>query len=76
MCALFDVFRGRIISSGIWTSLKGKVYSSNLLTEELRQNVCKKITDIPAEQLRRVSEPIPLALRMSTCTGTAYSHLL
>jgi hypothetical protein len=71
MQALSDVFGDRIISSGIWTAcspglnpsdfffwgcLKEKVYSSNPRTEEeLKENICKKISNILAEQLQKVN---------------------
>jgi hypothetical protein len=62
VCAGFDVFRDRIISSGIWAAcspspydfffwgcLKDNVYKSNSQTEEeLKENIC---SDISSEQL-------------------------
>jgi hypothetical protein len=71
MHALPDVFEGWIISSGIWPVhspnlnpcdiffwgfLKNRVYNSNPLTEELKENICSKIANIPAEQLQRVNQ--------------------
>jgi hypothetical protein len=59
--ALSDVFRDRIISSGICPAhspslipcdfffgcLKDKVYNSNPQTEELKENICGEIANIP-----------------------------
>jgi hypothetical protein len=36
-----------------WGCLKGKVYNSNPRTEELNENICREIANIPAEQLQR-----------------------
>jgi hypothetical protein len=66
MQALSNVFRVRIISSGIWPAcspdlklcnfffwscLKDKVDSSNPQTKELKENIRKEIANIPAGQL-------------------------
>jgi hypothetical protein len=69
MQALSDVFGDRIIRSGIWPahsldlnpcdffvwgSSKDKVYSNNPRTEgELKENIRKQISNIPAEHFRR-----------------------
>jgi hypothetical protein len=69
--ALFHVFEDRIISSDIWPacspdlnlcdfffwcSLKDKVYDNNPRTEELKENVCREIANIPAEQLQIINQ--------------------
>jgi RNA polymerase-binding transcription factor DksA len=36
--------------------LKDKVYNSNSQTEELKENICKEIANIPAEQLQRINQ--------------------
>jgi hypothetical protein len=46
--------------------LKDKGYISNPRTEELKENIPRKVANILAEQL-------PLVQGMSTCTGTAFS---
>jgi hypothetical protein len=71
MQALSDVFRDRIISSGVWSPhspdfnpcdfffrgcLKDKVYKSNHRTEELKDNIGREIVNIPAGQLQRVNQ--------------------
>jgi hypothetical protein len=72
MQALFDVFRDRIISSGIWPAcssdlnpcdfffwgcLKDKLYNSNpRKEEELKENIHREIANIPAKQLPRVNQ--------------------
>jgi hypothetical protein len=38
-----------------WDCLKDKIYNSNLQTEELKANICKKIANIPEDQLQRVN---------------------
>jgi hypothetical protein len=63
MQALSDVFRDRIISNDIWPAhspdlnpcdflfwdcLKGKVYSSNPRTEDLKEHIFREISNIPA----------------------------
>jgi hypothetical protein len=69
--ALFSILWGRIISSGIspahltslnpcnffiWGCLKGRVYNSNPKTEDkLKENICREIANILAEQLQRVN---------------------
>jgi hypothetical protein len=74
MQALSDVFRERIISSGIWPThsadlnncdfyfwgcLKYKVYYSNPQTEEeLEQNIHRESVNIPAEQLQWVNQNV------------------
>jgi hypothetical protein len=73
MQALSDVFGARIISSGIWpprspdlnprnfffwVCLKDKVYSSNPRTEELKENIRRKISDISAEHLQKLNQNI------------------
>jgi hypothetical protein len=87
--SLSDVFGDRIISSGIWAarspdlnpcdfffwgSLKDKVYNSHPRTEEeLRENIRKKIANIPAEWLQRVNQNLFGAVRgKSTCRGAAF----
>jgi hypothetical protein len=69
--ALSDVFEDRVISSGIWPShspdlnpydfffwgLEDKVYSNNPQTEkELKENIHKEISNIPAEHLQKVNQ--------------------
>jgi hypothetical protein len=64
MQALSDIFEGRIISRDIWPAcspdlnpcdfffwgcLNGKVYNSNPHTEELKENICRELANIPAE---------------------------
>jgi hypothetical protein len=72
MQVLSDVFRDRIISSGIWPArspslnpgdfffwgcLKDKVYNSNpRMEQELKENIRWEIANIPAEQLQRVNQ--------------------
>jgi hypothetical protein len=71
MQVLSDVFGDRIISSGIWPAcssnlnpcgiffwgcLKDKVYNSNPWTKELKENICSKIANIPAEWLQRANQ--------------------
>jgi hypothetical protein len=74
MQALSDVFKTRIISSGIrlasspylnpsgflfWSCLKDKVYNSNTRKEEeLEENVLREIASIAVEQLRTVNQPL------------------
>jgi hypothetical protein len=71
MQALSDVFGDRIISSGIWSArsldlcdfffwgcLKDKMYSSNPQTEELKENICREIANIPSEQLQGVNQNV------------------
>jgi hypothetical protein len=68
---LFDVFGDRIISSDIWLArspdlnpcdfffwgcLKDKVYSSNPQTEELKENIHRKISNIPTQHLQKVNQ--------------------
>jgi hypothetical protein len=68
-----DVFVDRIISSGIWPArspdlnpgdlffcgcLKEKVYNSNPRTEELKENIRRKIANISAEQLQTVNQKL------------------
>jgi hypothetical protein len=71
MQALSGVFEDRIISSGIWPTrspdlnpsyfffwgcLKGKVYSCNpQMEKELKDDICREISDIPAEHLQKVN---------------------
>jgi hypothetical protein len=68
MQALSDVFRDRIIGISIWPAqspnlnprdfffwgcLKDKACNSNpQIQEELKENICGEIANIPAEQLR------------------------
>jgi biotin synthase-related radical SAM superfamily protein len=69
--ALSSVFRDRIISSDIWPAcspdlnprdfffggcLKNKVYSNNPQTEELKENIRREISNIPAEHLQKVNQ--------------------
>jgi hypothetical protein len=69
--ALSDVFRDIIISNGICPAhspnlnpcdffllgcSKDKVYNTDPRTEELKENVCREIANIPAEQFRRVNQ--------------------
>jgi hypothetical protein len=58
-----------------WGCLRDKVYSSNPRTGEVKENIRRKISNIPAENLQKVnkSEPLPAARGMSTCRGTAFS---
>jgi hypothetical protein len=87
-----SVFGDRIISSGIWPArspdlnpcdiffwgcLKDKLYNRNPQTEkELKENVCRKIANFPAEQFQRVRQnpfcQCEECLR-GTCRGTAFS---
>jgi inhibitor of nuclear factor kappa-B kinase subunit alpha len=93
MQALSDVFRDRIISSGIWPAcspdlnpcdfffwgcLKDKVYNSNHQTVgELKENICREMANIPAEQLQRVNQNLfcwcEECLRVE---GQHFQHLL
>jgi hypothetical protein len=71
MQALSDVFRDRSISSDIspacspnlnpydfffWDCLKDQVYSSNPQTKELKENIHREISNIPAEHLQKVNQ--------------------
>jgi hypothetical protein len=72
MQALSIVFKDRIVSSGIWPArspdlnpcdfffwgcLNDKVDTSNpRMEEELKENICKEIANIPAEELQRVHQ--------------------
>jgi hypothetical protein len=72
MQALSDIFGGRIISSRIWPArspdpspcdvfflgcLKDKGYNSNPQTEEeLKENICRQIVNIPAQQLQKLNK--------------------
>jgi hypothetical protein len=71
MQALSDVFGDRIISSDIWPArspdlnlcgfffwgcLKDKVYSNNPRKEELKENIRRKISNIPAEHRQKVNQ--------------------
>jgi hypothetical protein len=74
MQALSDVFGDRIIGSDIWPArsldltpcdfffwscLKNQVYDSNLLTEEeLKENIHREISNIPAEHLQKVNRSL------------------
>jgi hypothetical protein len=54
--------------------LKDKVYNRNTRTEELKENICREIANIPAEQLQRVNHNLFLHCKgFSTCRGTAFS---
>jgi hypothetical protein len=91
--ALSDVFWERIISSGTWPArspdlnpcdflfwgcfFKDKVYNSNPRTEELKGNVHRELSNIPAEQLQRVNQN--LFCRCEGCLrveGQHFQHLL
>jgi hypothetical protein len=39
-----------------WGCLRDKVYSSNPRTEEQEENICKDISNIPAEHLQKVNQ--------------------
>jgi hypothetical protein len=39
-----------------WACLTDKLYKCNLWTEELKENICKEIANIPAEQFQRVNQ--------------------
>jgi transposase len=39
-----------------WACLKDKVYNSNPPTEELKENILREITKIPAEQLQMLNQ--------------------
>jgi hypothetical protein len=89
MQTLSDVFRDRIVGSGIWPAsspdlnacdfffwgcLKDKVYNSIPRTEELKENIYREIANIPAEQHQRVKSEHLLPVRgMSVCRWTAFS---
>jgi hypothetical protein len=68
--ALSDIFRDRIITSGIssahlpnlipcdsffWGCLEDKVYNRKPQTKELKENICMETANIPAEQLQSVN---------------------
>jgi hypothetical protein len=69
MQASSNIFRDRIISSGIWQAcstkfnpcgflwdcLNDKVYNSNPHNEKLEENIHREIGNIPAEQLQKVT---------------------
>ncbi|PNF37455.1 hypothetical protein B7P43_G15516, partial [Cryptotermes secundus] len=70
MQALSDDFRDRIIGSGIWPAhspylnprdfffwgcLKDKVHNSYSKMEKLKENICREIANIPAEQLQMLN---------------------
>jgi hypothetical protein len=87
--ALSDVFRDRIINSGIWPAcspslnpcefffwhyLKDRAYNSNAQMEELKENICREIANIPAEQLQRVNQnPFCRCEECLHVEGTAFS---
>jgi hypothetical protein len=89
MQALSDVFRNRIISSGIsparlpnlnpcdfsfWGCLKGKIYNSNPRTEEeLKENFVGKLQNSCRTASKGKSELLPPVPGMSTCRGAAFS---
>jgi hypothetical protein len=72
--ALSDVFGDRNIGSGIWSArspnlnpcdffffwgcLKDKVTTVTLRTEELKENICRDISNIHSEQLQRVNQNV------------------
>jgi hypothetical protein len=73
MQALSDVFRDKIISSGIWPAcspdlkpcyfffwacLKDKTYNSNPQREKLKENIHREIASVPAEQHQRVNQKV------------------
>jgi hypothetical protein len=35
-----------------WGCLKDEVYNSNLRTEEVKENICKEIANIPADSFK------------------------
>jgi inhibitor of nuclear factor kappa-B kinase subunit alpha len=93
MQASSDVFLDRIISSDIWPAcspdlnpcdfffwhcLKYKVYSSNpRMEEELKENLCSKILNIPAEHLHKVNENLFHWCKEYLCVEGQHSqHLL
>jgi hypothetical protein len=94
MQALSNIFGDRIISSSIWSasspiiilvifffwaSLKDKVYNSNPQTEELKENICKEIVNIPAEQLESINQSLFCQCKECLCVGDSIfntSHYL
>jgi hypothetical protein len=93
MQALSNVFREGIISSGIWPAdspdlhpcdflfwdcLKDKVYNSNpQMEEELKENICRRIANIPAEHFRRVNQNLfSLYKEYLHVEGQHFQHLL
>jgi hypothetical protein len=58
-----------------WGHLKDKVYSNNPRTEEeLKVNIRREISNIPAVQLQKVNKKsLPLVRGMFACRGTAFS---
>jgi hypothetical protein len=93
MQALSDLFRNRIISSGIWPAcspnlnlcefffwhcLEDRAYNSNArMEEELKENICWEIANIPAEQLQRVNQNLfRLCEECLHVEGQHFQHLL
>jgi hypothetical protein len=86
--ALSDVLGNRIICSDIWPAsspdlnpcdffywgcLKDKIYSSNPRTKELKGNIRREISNIPAEGVQKVKKRLlPPVRGMSTCRGTGF----
>jgi hypothetical protein len=85
--ALSNVLGDRIISCGTWPALspnlnpcdfffwgclKEKVYNSNPRMEELKENICREIENIPAEQLQRVKQN--LFWRCEECLHVEAQH--
>jgi hypothetical protein len=87
-----NVFRDRIISSSIcparspdlnpydflfWGCLKDKVYNSNPLMEELKENIPREISNITAEQLQRVNQNLFRQCKECLCVeGQQFQHHL
>jgi hypothetical protein len=91
MQTLSDVFGEKIIS-GIWPAcspdlnpcdfffwgcLKDKVYNSNPWKEELKENICREIANIPAEQLQSVNQTSLTRAEECLCVEEQhFQHLL
>jgi hypothetical protein len=72
LLTFLNIFRDRIISSGVWPAhsylvlilvilfflscLKDKGYNTNPQMKELKENIDKEIANISAEQLQRVNQ--------------------
>jgi hypothetical protein len=86
MQSLPNIFRDRIISSNIWPARspdlnryhfffwgcsEEKFHKSNNRTEDLKENIRREISNIPAPKGK--SEYLPLVRGLSACRGTAFS---
>jgi hypothetical protein len=92
MQALSDVFRIRIISSGIWPAhspdlnpcdfffwgcLKNKVYNSHLVDGRTKKYINREIANIPAEQVQRVNQNLfRWCKECQHIQGQHFQHLL